>query len=56
MAKRSRIAIELEEHEKRLSAPDPAETYGARDKKPRRPGRVKRFFKDQLIRRTSTKR
>ena len=55
MAKRSRIAIELEEHEKRMSAPDPAETYGTPGKK-RRPGRVKRFFKDQLVRRTSTKR
>ena len=56
MAKRSRIAIELEEHEKRMSAPDPAETYGGPDEKRRRPGRVRRFFKDQLVRRTSTKR
>jgi hypothetical protein len=55
VAKPSRIAVELEEHEKRLAEPDPAGSYEVPGKKRRR-GRVRGFFKDQLVKRTSTKR
>ena len=55
MAKRSRIAIELEEREKQMNAEKQAEFSGAGGRKRRGSGRIRGFFKDQLVKRTSTK-
>jgi hypothetical protein len=56
VSKPSKIAIELEKHEKRLNASEGGETFESPGKKRRGSGRVRDFFKDQLVRRTSTKR
>ena len=56
MTKRSRIAIELEEREKQMNADKQAEIPGVAGKKRRGSGRVRGYLKDQLVKRTSTKR
>ena len=56
MAKRSRIADELEKHEEQARASEEREALEASGNKRRGSGRVRNYLKDQLVKRTSTKR